>query len=206
MVSIAATVAAAVIAGSAEAAAARHVIRDLRITVVAGPAISQALVDATLADAEAIWRPAGVALTWRRAARATSNDAAPPHQLTLMVDDGGTSAQDGRTALGWIHFTGRTPEPEIHLSRANAEDLMARTASLHDKPSVVQQILMARALGRALAHELGHYLFKSPTHRPAGLMKAVRPSLEFFSPGRNGFDITADERAWLAAHTPCPAD
>ena len=206
MVSIAVSVAAAALAAGA---AARPVpftpLRDISITVVAGPAITQGLIDATLAEAEAIWRPAGVVLTWRRSARAADVDATSRPDLILTVDEGRTSVPEGQTALGWIHFTGPTPEPAIHLSRANAENLMARTASLHDKPTVMQQLLMGRALGRALAHELGHYLFKSAAHRPAGLMKAVRPSADFFSPDRNGFDVTAAERASLAAPAPCLA-
>ena len=111
---------------------------------------TQGLIDATLAEAEAIWRPAAVVLTWRRAARAADVDAPSRPDLILTVDERRTSVPEGQTALGWIRFTGPTPEPAIHLSRANAEDLMARTASLHDKPTVMQERLMGRALGRAL--------------------------------------------------------
>lgn len=91
------------------------------------------------------------------------------------------SALDGVTTLGWIRFTAPdAPESQIHLSRANAEDLMERTASLRDARAIQHEILLARALGRALAHELGHYLLKSRTHAASGLMRAVRPST-FFS-------------------------
>ena len=209
MVSIAASIAAAALAAGSGGAETRpdplaHV-RDVSITVVASPAIAQALIDVALAEAAAIWRPAGVALMWRRVARAGDVDAAPLRDVILTVDDARTSVPDGQTALGWIRFTGPAPEPAIHLSRANAEDLMARTANLHDKPTVMQERLVGRALGRALAHELGHYLFKSPAHRPAGLMRAVRPSADFFSPDRNGFDITTAERASLGAPAPCLA-
>src|SRR5438552_1635632 len=84
----------------------------------------------TRSAAAAIWRPAGVALTWRRAAHAGDVDAAPLADVMVTVDDARTSVPDGQTALGWIHFTGPTPDPAIHLSRANAEALMARTANV----------------------------------------------------------------------------
>jgi hypothetical protein len=89
------------------------------------------------------------------------------------------------------------PEPTVHLSLGNALELMKRTGSAHDAPSTWQEYLLARALGRALAHELGHYLLKSPAHDAHGLMRAARPSVDFFSPSRAGFDLTADQRASL---------
>ena len=80
---------------------------------------------------------------------------------------------------------------------------MGRTASLRDSPTLFHELLLSRALGRALAHELGHYLLKSRTHSAAGLMRAVRPSFQFFAPDRVGFGLTPEERAWLADRLAC---
>jgi len=80
---------------------------------------------------------------------------------------------------------------------------MTRTARLHDNASAWQDLLLSRALGRALAHELGHYLLNSRAHAPNGLMRAIRPSSEFFSSSRLGFEITEQQRASLADRLPC---
>ena len=43
-------------------------------------------------------------------------------------------------------------------------------------------MLLARAMGRALAHEMGHYLLASKEHTKNGLMQAHRTATEFFGP------------------------
>jgi hypothetical protein len=204
MVSIAASAAAAIMAattGGAGPPPFAH-MRHVRISVVAAPTVTRSFIEATLAEAEAIWRPAGVTLAWRRQPQADAVDAASPPELTVTVEDRSTNGRDGQTTLGWIHFAGRTPEAAIHLSRANAEALIEKASTLRDTPPVMHEALLARALGRALAHELGHYLLQSPAHVPNGLMRGVRPSADFFSPARNGFEMTLDECAWLAVHAP----
>ena len=42
-----------------------------------------------------------------------------------------------------------------------------------ERPRALQHDLMGRMLGRAVAHELGHYLFRSREHADAGLMRAM---------------------------------
>jgi len=60
------------------------------------------------------------------------------------------------------------------------------------------QMPLGRAPGRALAHELGHYLLPLKTHTPAGLMRGRRSRDEFFAPWRTGFEPGPQERALLA--------
>jgi hypothetical protein len=204
MVPVAAGVAAAMLAaGTAADPPLIPQVRRVCITVVAPPDTTRTLLDATLAEADAIWRPAGVVLAWRRVPGAAAVEPARRTELTVTVEDHRASpTREGQTALGWIHFAAGAPDAAIHLSRANAEALIDKTASLRDRPAVLQETLLGRALGRALAHELGHYLFQSPAHAGVGLMRAVRPATDFFSPGRSGFEITITDRAWLAAHAP----
>lgn len=38
--------------------------------------------------------------------------------------------------------------------------------------------MIARVLGRVLAHEIGHYVLRSPGHAPSGLMRAVQTASE----------------------------
>jgi hypothetical protein len=96
--------------------------------------------------------------------------------------------------LGWIPFTPSGPAPSIHLSRAAAEALISDTAGVNHT-MLGHAILIGRALGRALSHELGHYLLRSKAHAPHGLMRATWPTDELFSINRHGFQLTAEECA-----------
>ena len=62
-----------------------------------------------------------------------------------------------------------------------------------------REILSARALGRVLAHELGHYLLASKTHTKRGLLKASRTAAELFAIEARGFQIDPSQRQLMAA-------
>lgn len=165
----------------------------ISVGVFARPDISESLVNRICAEAESIWWPAGITFEWRRI---TSTTAARTWWLDVTIDE---QQQDrrpmpGRAALGWIAFTAVGPQPSIHLSRSNAEDLLRRTPGVEDKTIASHETLLGRALGRALSHELGHYFLSSNAHTPHGLMQAVRASEDFFRMGRDGFELTAEER------------
>ena len=80
-------------------------------------------------------------------------------------------------ALGWIGFSDRTgPGPLILLSLRWARELVGRAErgarALAELPGMVARLL-PQALGRALAHELGHVLLARRAHAPSGLMQAA---------------------------------
>lgn len=126
------------------------------------------------AYATAVWRPhiellTDVGQTW--AAR-----CAPT--LILRLTDRGrpTTARATDSTIGWIDFVDGEPSPTIQVSpamaRAWASDQQLGGQPLVNLPRRATSNLLERALGRAVAHEIGHYLFRSRTHTPNGLMKA----------------------------------
>jgi hypothetical protein len=179
-----------------------HNLQPLRITVAAPASVDRGFVQDMVAEASAIWRTAGLTIVARH--WPAGGDGVPSTEITVTLHDGHSESPDGSATLGWITFVGpNAPQPAIHLSRGNALELMGRTASIHDVPKAWQEFLLARALGRALAHELGHYLLKSAAHEARGLMRAERPSIDFFTPSRTGFELTGDQRARLADRVLC---
>jgi hypothetical protein len=177
----------------------------LVVSVYAAPGISPALVDRTLAEADAIWRAAGVTIDWQvrqheplpdRARRA--RDPYVPAALRVIIDEAPGARQDGGMPIGWVAFAGGDPEAELHVSHRNAVALLeaARQVSVsrNDMPPLEVEVLLGRAMGRALAHELGHYLFASKSHTGRGLMQAVRSAAEMFAPSRVRYEISRDER------------
>ena len=181
------------------------------VNVVAGPSVAATLVTRLLDEASAIWRPSGLEILWRRVAPevlpyARPREAGPSPSSTLRVDIGDDPGvtRDARTPLGWIVFDGEhEPQPAIYLSYTNAKGLMASARGvvgvIEQMPPAQREILLARAMGRALAHELGHFLLASKVHTPRGLLKAWRTTAELFTPERAGFKIDAAQRQQIAA-------
>jgi Zn-dependent peptidase ImmA (M78 family) len=54
-------------------------------------------------------------------------------------------------------------------------------------------------MGRALAHELGHYLLASKAHTERGLMKAIMTASELFMPDARAFRLEPAQRRSVAA-------
>jgi hypothetical protein len=171
-------------------------VRPIAVAVVASRDVTDSLVNRICAEADAIWAPAGVAFEWNRDA---SKDEA--HRLTIEVtiDDRRTPA-GGDDALGWLTFAGNSPDRVIHLSRPTAEGLLRDWPGLNDATITTHEALIGRALGRALAHELGHYIFRSKVHTRRGLMRKAWTSGETFARSRIGFELTPQELATAAAY------
>ena len=171
--------------------------RPMPVAVFAPLEIRDSLVNRICAEAEASWRPAGLTF---ECYRVTSADTVRPWWLKVTIDERRQDMPEGQMALGWIPFTPDGPKPSIHLSRASTEDLLLRTPGLDNGVVLTHELLLGRALGRALSHELGHYFLSSKAHTPHGLMRAVRSSEEFFRMSRDGFELTEEEREAAALH------
>jgi hypothetical protein len=172
---------------------------SLTLVVSAIPDISHWVVRGALNETTAIWRAAGVTIAWHPSNG--SSFASDPSTVRVILDEarGSVSGQD--LPLGWISFSSSgVPDGTVHLSYHNVLQLIEATAAYRHQPTGYQELLAARALGRALAHELGHYLTASKSHSPSGLMKARRLVDELFSPTRTGFTLSNDQRQ-LAART-----
>jgi len=61
-------------------------------------------------------------------------------------------------------------------------------------PRAERETMLGRAMGRALAHEMGHYLLASKAHSVKGLMRAKRTAVEFFAIERTRFELDAEQR------------
>lgn len=106
-------------------------------------------------------------------------------------------------ALGSILFLNDSPAPAIVMYPNAITPLMADVkVSDHPEnewPLALQQAVRGRVLGRALAHEIGHFLLRSRQHSAVGLMRARQSVFDLISAGRQGFLLSADEttRLWF---------
>jgi hypothetical protein len=165
----------------------------LRVAIEpAGVAVE--LVRDICAEADAIWRRAGVTIDWRL----DRGDA----DVRVVFADPARTADGAPMTLGWLLFNADVPDPIVHLSIANMKRLLAEStdvvATIQTMKPWQRETLVARGLGRALAHELGHYLLASKRHTPNGLMRAQHTGAEMFDAGRQPFAIDPQLRAAAA--------
>ena len=200
---IAATSMTAMLAGATEPGAQRPAdlptIPTVTISVHSAPSISPAIIDQTLAEASAVWRPTGVTFKWQRV-DARRADASPPQPTRprVLIDDRRGTPRGAGSPMGWVNFVGHEPDGDIHISHANAERMVLTVGGVNGATRRMtpaeRLLLMGRTLGRALAHEIGHYLLKSKEHTANGLMKGRRTIKEFIDGDRHAFEIDTSQR------------
>ena len=133
------------------------------------------------ADAHAAFRREATRVWTREGVRFCWADETPCASASVLyvrvVNEVPVTREAGRPALGWVGFSDRTgPGPLILLSLRWARELLGRaergTRAMAELPGMVARLL-PQALGRALAHELGHVLLARRDHAPSGLMQAA---------------------------------
>jgi hypothetical protein len=187
-------------------ASPRHVRVDLTIQ---GVSVPKTFVTAAIAEAADIWAAYGVDIRVPNGTRAGSDGA-----VWLAVTLAPSPNPHSETGvLGSIMFSGDAPEPTIVLYPSAASALVSAVAfghRLEPWPAGLQDRAAARVLGRALAHEVGHFLLRSKSHSTDGLMKARQDGLDLTAPDRRRFGLSASEvrrfHAMLSASDEPPQD
>ena len=141
-----------------------------------------------------IWRSAGVAVQWRPAPSG-EREAEGDGVYVMVVPERHGPVPDRNGAgegLALIRFSNGHAHRHIYASvGATARLISGNTVlrRLDATRSPVLQQRIARALGRAVAHEVGHYLANSPDHSPRGLMRASHRTTDLIAPDRGPFQI-----------------
>lgn len=162
------------------------------------------LVDTLEREAAGIWKRYGVALDWN--GTTTACDATSLAILThVNRSASGTRASSDNRTLGTARVTsdGMVAGP-IELSEAAVEAILAaRSADLRDAsfPALADREL-GRALGRVLAHEIGHILLASLHHPEHGLMRARFFADELVGANPLPFRLTDNDVARLRHRLP----
>jgi len=188
----------ALLASSMFAARPVAPLPPLAVDVIVASDISPTLVTRVLAEAADVWRAAGVTIVWNLDGRVSSR-----LRVTIGHWANGVARDETLLPLGWIVFDdeGR-PERSIYVSYTNASALLDQTRGGNGfgerMPRAERETMLGRAMGRALAHEMGHYLLASKAHSVKGLMRAKRTAVEFFAIERARFDLDAEQRTAVA--------
>jgi hypothetical protein len=142
------------------------------------------------AETEAIWGSYGVRFEWTDA-------EAPESPANRMLLDARVERRfERRLQMEWPAILGSTtlaPDAPIWRPIRVSFEATERALALRSLGSLARIVLdpeLGRALGRVLAHEIGHVLLGRPHHDPAGLMRASFPAEELGDPDRTPFRLT----------------
>jgi hypothetical protein len=156
---------------------------------------------AMMDETTALWRPAGLEVTWSREGgthsgpRGVSADGHARLTLVLAPGAGGArpAAGQGVRRLAAILFVDRLPTTVITAYPGEVERLVAGQRSdgrsAMERPRILRDRLVGRVLGRSVAHELGHFVFGSPEHTESGLMRGSHRVDAFVSPSARMFRV-----------------
>ena len=160
-----------------------HMIDRARLTTTAQTTL--------MTEVTRIWRPAGFAVAWRPAPAGEIQDAGTGVYVIVVPEAQDLTTENG-FGLALIRFSNGQAHRHIYASVGATARVIARDTvhpRLATPPGRVAQQGIARALGRAVAHEVGHYLANSPDHAPRGLMRASHRTADLVAPTLRPFRV-----------------
>ena len=141
-------------------------------------AVDRRMLTDIVRGAHDIWRPYADVM-FDLAAEGTPSSGS----LRLIITDRISTVSDG-ASLGWIEFVDGRPSNLITVSTTAAAALM-KASRWNGLPKTVQRTFLVRAMARAIAHELGHYLLASREHTAHGLMRGQLTADDIMQPRRS---------------------
>jgi hypothetical protein len=175
----------------------------LRVDIVFdGPPIPKKLEASAMEEVTQIWAAYSVDVH-----KSNPSDVLPDGAIRLAVifadhPDQHTAAG----ALGSIVFLDDRPVPAIVMYPRTIAALVSTVTLMgtNDKvwPKALYDLVMGRVLGRALAHEIGHFLLRLRGHSRKGLMRPRHQVPDLVGANRSSFVLSADEVARLVSVTP----
>ena len=125
-------------------------------------------------EVDEAWREE-LAIEWTTAPVDLS-DADRPQRLYVIINEP-DALKPRPGVIAAIPFLPSGPRNQVSVYPAEAERLLALDPSTHylQLPLRARNEALGRVLGRAVAHEIGHYARNSSGHSHSGLMRATHP-------------------------------
>lgn len=176
--------------------------RELHVRIL-GESMKAAVLAIARDEVTAIWQQYGIEIVWEE----RWTPARPKPDVWVQFVDLALKSKTMRDlpAVAWIPFANGVPMPYVRVSKPNAMALLNTRSWFDGRPLSVasadlQDQALGRVVGRAVAHEIGHFLLGVQTHAPNGLMRAALDPEHMVNPGTEHFKLQAgDVRALRAA-------
>lgn len=192
------TTAAAVItvASGSPAASSPEASVPLRILLTLSSNLTSMTRQALISEAERIWRHEQVNIEWTRPGHTVEHPGAPLRVLVISRSDSDTRPHRGWPVAELVAEA--SPRAIAFAWVSGAErvvDEAARVAAADRRTP--REYRLGLVLGRAVAHEIGHFLLATGTHAERGLMRATVDAREFAGLGGEAFRLDPDASKWL---------
>lgn len=166
------------------------------VLLTTAPTLSKTARAAMLSEAAALWRHYGVILEWLPP---TALRPVASNRLRVLVVQK-RLAVDGPEQPVPVGELLRPPKghPVALISIEGAQRLMSSVRGRAGYELItIDERRLGIVLGRALAHEIGHYLLDTHTHASTGLMRPNFNALEFTDLRNGTFALDHAAAAWL---------
>jgi hypothetical protein len=175
--------------------------RRVRLELIRATPVADEALEAALEEAAAIWAPHGVVVLAASAVPAVDRGEGEV-TIKVLLRDAPANRVDGRTTSGYralasLVFLGPTDPGRVMFVSLRSARQTARAAKLERWPAAMQERLAARLLGRAIAHELGHYLLATREHSERGLMRAAFDRRDVLADDLSRFRLEPEQAAAL---------
>lgn len=157
--------------------------------------------DMVITELREIWRPAGV----RMVARNSGEPLAPGEAVVSMRILASKPMQNrrGEPILAWVAVDGnRRPTPSVLVSLPTIIQWLERAdvggKAFNHLTNDLRARLIATAIGRVAAHELGHYLMADAPHRRKGLMRPAYSPRDLAGSWRGPFELAPEDGPVIA--------
>jgi hypothetical protein len=172
--------------------------RVLRVRLVPAKYVGANIRATAQREVVDLWQPYGVDIVWEPEWKEGDTGQKPDLFVFFVDHEMKGRVTRGATAVAWILFVDGSPRELVNVSVAAARRLLDATQWLDERPVRVapleiQDQLVGRMVGRALAHEIGHYLLASSKHAGEGLMKPLITPAEFVKGGHNHLKLVPDD-------------
>ena len=167
----------------------------LNLRLTAADSLPASSKRALISEADSIWKHARIRLKW------LSGGAAAADGLTLRVlvmpQTVAASGEEPWAVGELLRFEGSHAIAIASIAGARRVVDESQRFQILDLPAL-HDYRLGLVLGRAVAHEIGHYLLQTNVHSEHGLMRATIDAREFADPHAMTFRLDEEARARLA--------
>ena len=177
-------------AGSAVSALPLHVL--LTVSSELAPAARQTLIT----EAERIWQREQVNIDWAGPGSGGEPADAPLRVLVVAQPERRAAASARNWPVAEL-MTEATPRA-VAIASIDGAQRVVNEATPHQRIDArTRDLQLGLVLGRAVAHEIGHFLLATSTHARSGLMRATVDAREFTAASSDSFRLDRDASRWL---------
>ena len=182
--------------------------RTLNINLATSQELSATSTGALVAEVNAIWWQSNLSLVWRTADVSEPLPAMPDSEdwlrVLVLARQAPGAGHAATFAVGeLVRNEGTRPLAIASLTAARrVVDESRRFQNLDNQRDYEKRLGVV--LGRAVAHEIGHYLLRTSSHAPHGVMRASIGAQEFADVQSQSFRLDRVARAHLARLADAP--